>query len=73
MTQEIASGGARSTIEEEKASMEPTPSKDVEKALGDNAATSDSTDEPEYPPMQKVIAIMISLYLAIFLVSLVRQ
>jgi hypothetical protein len=72
MAQETSNADAKPAIEEETAAMESTSSDDVEKALGDNAAAKGPTDEQDYPPMRKVILIMISLYLAIFLVSLVR-
>lgn len=58
-------------IEEEKTSIEQSPSEDVEKALEDPPTTPDATGQQEYPPMRKVIPIMVSLYLAMFLVSLV--
>ena len=56
---------------EEKVKMPPTPSDDVEKALGVDEASTELSDEQEYPPMRNAIAIILSLYLAIFLVSLV--
>jgi ABC-type Na+ efflux pump permease subunit len=69
----LAPSAARSklNIEEEKASTEQSPSEDVEKALEDPPTTTDPTGQQEYPPMRRVIPIMVSLYLATFLVSLV--
>ena len=63
---------AKPTVEDEAAKMEPQRCNDVEKALDDPTATKGPQDEQEYPPMRKVIIIMLSLYLAMFLVSLVR-
>jgi hypothetical protein len=60
-------------IEEEKTSTERLPSEDVEKALEDPPTTADATEQQEYPPMRKVIVIMVSLYLATFLISLVSK
>ena len=71
MAQETSATDAKSAIEEEKANMEPQPSDDVEKALGDHAPTKGPADQQEYPPMRKVIVIMLSLYMATFLISLV--
>ena len=65
---------AKPAIEEEKASMDPKPCEDAEKALGDPKTTTESpADQQEYPPMRKVIVIMLSLYMAMFLVSLVSS
>jgi hypothetical protein len=43
---------------------------DVEKA--DLPAVKDDAEEDEYPPFAKVIIIMTAMYLAMFLVALVR-
>jgi hypothetical protein len=72
MAHEPSNTDTTPAVEEERAGMQSTPSDDFEKALGDSAATKGPTDEQDYPPMRKVILIMISLYMAIFLVSLVR-
>ena len=71
MTLEPSTAGSKLGIEEEKASIEQSPSEDVEKALEDLPTTTDATGRQEYPPMRRVIPIMVSLYLAMFLVSLV--
>ena len=71
MAVEPSAAESKLDIEEEKASIEQSPSEDVEKALKDPPTTTDATEQQEYPPMRKVILIMVSLYLATFLVSLV--
>ena len=71
MALEPSTAESKLDIEEEKASTERPPSEDVEKVLDDPPTTTDATEQPEYPPMRKVILIMVSLYLATFLVSLV--
>jgi hypothetical protein len=71
MIQEPSAAEAKPAIAEENMNMPPTPSEDVEKALDEDKASTGPPDEQEYPPMRKVIFIMNSLYLAIFLVSLV--
>jgi hypothetical protein len=71
MIQDRSTTDAKPAMGEENANMPPTPSDDVEKALGVDEASTELSDEQEYPPMRNAIAIIISLYLAIFLVSLV--
>jgi hypothetical protein len=73
MALEHSTAGSKPDIEEEKASIEQSPSEDVEKALEDPPTTTDATAQQEYPPMRRVIPIMVSLYLAMFLVSLVSH
>ena len=73
MTQEPSPIDPKPTIEEEKAGIDRPPSDDVEKALDDPATAKGPANQQEYPPMRKLVVIMISLYLAAFLVSLVRS
>jgi hypothetical protein len=72
MAQEPSDINAKPPIEEEKAAMERPPSEDVEKALDADTVAKSTADQQEYPPMRKTIVVMISLYMAAFLVSLVR-
>jgi hypothetical protein len=71
MAIEPATAESKLGIEEVKANIERSPSEDVEKALENPPTTRDATEQQEYPSMRKVIVIMVSLYLATFLVSLV--
>lgn len=71
MIKERSPTEAKLTIQEENAKMQLTLSDDVEKASNEDKASTKPTDVQEYPPIRKVIVIMISLYLAMFLVSLV--
>jgi hypothetical protein len=71
MIQDRSITDAKPAMAKENANMPPTPSDDVEKALGADEASAELSDEQEYPPMRNAIAIIISLYLAIFLVALV--
>lgn len=71
MALEPSTAESKLDIAEEKASIERPPSEDVEKAVEDPPTTTDATGQQEYPPMRRVIPIMVSLYLAMFLVSLV--
>jgi hypothetical protein len=71
MIEEHSATEAKPAIEEENVNMQPTLSDDVEKASNEDKASTKPTDAQEYPPIRKVIVIMISLYLAMFLVSLV--
>jgi hypothetical protein len=73
MALELSTTKSKLDIEEEKASIERSPSEDVEKALEDPPTTTAATGQQEYPPMRKAIAIMVSLYLATFLISLVSK
>ena len=73
MARELSTAKSKLDIEGEKASIERSPSEDVEKALEDPPTTTDATEQQEYPPMRKAIAIMVSLYLATFLISLVSK
>ena len=73
MALELSTTKSKLDIEEEKASIERSPSEDVEKALKDPPTTTGATEQQEYPPMRKVIVIMVSLYLAMFLISLVSK
>jgi hypothetical protein len=73
MALELSTAKSKLDIEEEKASIERSPSEDVEKAPEDPPTTTDATGRQEYPPMRKAIAIMVSLYLATFLISLVSK
>lgn len=72
MTQESSNSAGKPVLDGEKVIMEPRTSDDIEKASGNRTATAGlGEDEQEYPPMRKVIFIITSLYLAMFLVSLV--
>jgi hypothetical protein len=71
MIQDRSTTDAKPAMAGENANLPPTPSDDVEKALDADKASTELSDEQEYPPMRNAIAIIISLYLAIFLVSLV--
>ena len=45
----------------------------VAKSVPDGYTTADKNEEPTYPPLRTVALVMAALYLAMFLVSLVRS
>jgi hypothetical protein len=59
-------------IENRKTSIERPSSGDVEKGQENPTVAKGPEDQQEYPPMRKVMAIILSLCLTTFFVSLVR-